>query len=129
VLPGVPDGLCSFEGGWESPLGPIEKVGGCFGWLDIPLCTACAVEAAGLSSLCGDADRCGVMTSGMGRLNPARLPTDALPSLDLVPAGVSGGECTADWGGEGRGEASTEPAGIALRIGVAEPDGTYHWSA
>jgi hypothetical protein len=30
VLAGVPAGLWSLDGGWESPLGPMEKVG-CFG--------------------------------------------------------------------------------------------------
>lgn len=77
----------------------MENVGGCFGWLDMaPVApeVGCAPVPAGLSSLCGEADRWGVMTSGIGLLKPARLPTEALPSLDFVPAGVSGGEWTAD---------------------------------
>ena len=121
VLPGVPAGLCSFEGGCESPLGPMEKVGGCFGWLDMAPVT-CGGGAADVP-LCGDSDLCGVMISE-GRAYP--LAAEPRASRDLVPAGVSGGECTAGNAGEARGEASTEPepACIDLR-GVFEPDPTY----
>lgn len=48
----------------------------------------------------------------------------ALPSREWVAAGVSGGECTVEVGGDGRGDASTEPAGRCFRLGVVVPDGT-----
>ena len=66
---GVPAGDCSFDGGCESPLGPSENVGGCFGWLEIaPEAFERGMGAvpAALSFLCGDADLCGVMTSAPG---------------------------------------------------------------
>ena len=46
----------------------------------------------------------------------------SFPSLD-VTAGVRGGECMAETGGECRGDGAAEPAG-SLREGVIEPDGT-----
>ena len=60
------------------------------------------------------------------------LPTErgrgtALPmdfSRLLVTAGVSGGECTAEAGGEARGEGCWEPAGMCNLLGVVVPDGT-----
>ena len=41
-----------------------------------------------------------------------------------MAAGVSGGECTVDVGGECRGDASVDPEGKNLRLGVVVPDGT-----
>lgn len=77
----------------------------------------------GLSSLWGDADRWGVMTFGAGLLNPDMLLIDAFPSLDFVAAGVRGGDCTADVGGDAFGDGSPEPAGNLL-LGVVVPDPT-----
>lgn len=48
-----------------------------------------------------------------------------MPSLDCDAAGVSGGECMAEAVGDGLGDASTEPAGICLLLGVFVPDGTF----
>ena len=45
------------------------------------------------------------------------------PSRERLAAGVSGGECTADVGGDGLGVASTDPE-ANRREGVAEPEGT-----
>lgn len=62
---------------------------------------------------------CGGRTAGA---LVAALP----PSRERVAAGVRGGECTADDGGEGLGEASTDvpPEVTNLLEGVAEPEGT-----
>lgn len=125
--PGVAEGLASFDGGCESPLGPMENRGPALGCAAIPAAasTDAAVSLEGLSSLCGDADRCGVMMSGAARCRSAgTAPIELLPSLDWVAAGVSGGECTADAGGDARGEGWAEPAGMCIRLGVADPDGT-----
>jgi len=121
---GVPDGLASLDGGCESD-GPMEKRGVGFGCSETPV--ACWTEAAvsfdGFSSFGGDVDLCGVTIFGAAwRIGgTACCP---LPSRDCVAAGVKGGEWTADVGGDGLGEASTEPAGRCLRLGVVVPDGT-----
>lgn len=121
VLVGVPEGLPSCDGGWESPEGPILNRGVLFG-CDATPSTEAAVSLDGFSSLCGDVDRCGVMTSGC-RIAGTEV-MDCLPSLLLVAAGVSGGEWRAEAGGDGLGEASVDPAGKCLRLGVVVPDGT-----
>lgn len=65
------------------------------------------------------------MTSeGGGFLNPVILLTEPLPSLDFVPAGVSGGECTAPSLGEPFGDGFSEPAGMRRLLGVVVPDAT-----
>ena len=75
-----------------------------------------------LSSLCGDADRCGVIISGAGRLNCGTLVIELFPSLDCVAAGVRGGEWTVELGGESLGDGSPEPAGKCRLFGVVLPD-------
>ena len=56
----------------------------------------------------GEIDRCGVMMSG---IDLCGTETDcALPSRVCVAAGVNGGECTADTGGERCGETFLDPA-------------------
>ena len=77
--------------------------------------------------LCGDADRCGVIISD-GRVYPDMLPIDVLPSLVLLPAGVRGGECTAEVGGDILGDASPEPARRCLLLGVVVPEATLRES-
>jgi hypothetical protein len=127
-VPGaVVDGLTSDEGDSESPLGPIENLGPCFGSAETaPICSEAGAE---VGALCGEVDLCGVMTSGMGRGSWGWLLKNGLLSRLFVAAGVSGGECTAVVGGDGLGEGSFEPACICLLLGVATPefvpDGTF----
>ena len=45
-------------------------------------------------------------------------------SFERLAAGVNGGECTAEAGGDGRGDASLEPAGMKRFCGVAVPEWT-----
>jgi hypothetical protein len=86
VLPGVSLGLTSFEGGCESVGGPTVIDGCCLGWDGT-----------------GDEDLCGVMISAGVRAAAAEVTF--LPAFcECVAAGVSGGECTADVGGECLGE-------------------------
>lgn len=124
VGPGVPAGLVSRDGGPESE-GPIENLGVGLGCGATP--AACSTEAAvsfdGFSSFGGDWDLCGVMTSGAW-CRMAGTACGTFPSRECVAAGVRGGECTAECGGDGFGDASTEPAGRCLLLGVPVPDGT-----
>ena len=122
VLAGVPVGLTSWDGGNESPLGPTAKVGAWRGCDETPSAEGAEVGADGF--LEGEADRCGVMTSAGGR-KPGTATNDGLVSLDFVPAGVRGGECTVECGGEILGDAGIEPACMNLLLGVMEPDGTF----
>lgn len=108
---GVADGLVSSDGGKESPAGPTENRGPVFG------CGATALS----DSTCGDAERSGVMRSATRDF----CAVDSGGTLAVVPpvmAGVSGGECMADTGGDGCGEGASEPAGILLD-GVVAPEG------
>lgn len=104
VLAGVSLGLAFCELGCESPVGARECVGCDLGWLD---------TGAAASALLGEADRCGVMISCGGRTWGA-LVGPLPPSRERVAAGVNGGECTAEAGGEVRGVPSPEPACIYL---------------
>jgi hypothetical protein len=121
------EGLTSDEGGSESPLGPIENLGPCFGCAGIA--PDCSEEGAEVGALWGEVDLCGVITSGIGRGSCGWLLKKGLLSRLLVAAGVRGGECTAVVGGDGLGDASVEPAVICLLLGVATPelvpDGTW----
>lgn len=93
-------GLWSLDGGIESPAGPMENLGVCFGCADTPE----SLEDEGIDvgatlrwSLCGEADSCGV-TMASWALAFARWDTDAavlpagFPSRDLEAEGVRGGE-------------------------------------
>lgn len=102
----------------------MEKVAGGLGWLETPLVGSDVAFPALTDDLCGDADRCGVIISD-GREYPERLLTDALLSLVLLPAGVRGGDWTADVGGDILGDASPEPARRCLLLGVVVPDATF----
>lgn len=114
------EGLTSDEGGSESPWGPIENLGPCFGCAGTT--PGCSGAGAEVGALWGEVDLCGVMTSGMGRGNCGWLLKNGLLSRLFVAAGVSGGECTAVLGGDGLGDASTEPAAMCLLLGVAAPE-------
>lgn len=120
---GVPIGLPSFDGGNESPVAPIPWFGACFGRDGMPPVVlsiidrgrefeergsrACAA-ADGLASACGDnevggaswgGDVCGVMAEvGSRCLSCADAGLAVAPEPDA--AGVKGGVCMVDTGGE-----------------------------
>lgn len=50
---------------------------------------------------------------------------DPLPSRDCVAAGVKGGECTLEFGGECFGDGSADPAGRCCLLGVVVPECTF----
>lgn len=146
VLVPEAEGLTSLEPGKESPEGPTTNLGGSLGWLVTPvaseLCLACG--AAGrlmcdgffLSSSVVDKDVGGVSwggdTSGVMMFESCESLLLAgagldLLSLDWVAAGVSGGECIVEVGGEGLGDGAPENA-----MGVREPDegeGAYKYGS
>ena len=127
-VPADPDGLTSLDAGKESPVGPIATDEGFFGYgptmpdasdtdagrgeslgdsrgergtasdwgLLSPLCTA-SMDVGGGS--CGG-ETCGVIMAGSLLWSPTAT---GFPSNDDVPAGVRGGECMAEAGGDGRG--------------------------
>lgn len=108
----VPDGagLCSLDGGIESPDGPIEKRGICLGWAEMPASSVdLGAEVGGCVCWSGEMVNCGVIMSPRA-LATAERGFEA--SREPVTEGVRGGECTADCGGECRGEGAAEPAGI-----------------
>lgn len=139
------EGLTSFDPGRESPEGPTVNLGGSLGWLVIPVVSEpCLAYGAAGTFMCGgfflssseaDNDVGGVSwggdTSGVmmvesceSRLAGAEL---CLLSLDWVAAGVSGGECIVEVGGEGLGDGAPENA-----MGVREPDegeGAYKYGS
>lgn len=103
----------------------MENLGAELGCDAIPA-TDAAVCTEGLSSLKGECERCGVTVSGIICCRkPGMEATAGLPSRELVAAGVRGGECAVDVGGETRGEASVDHVGRCLRLGVVLPEGTF----
>jgi hypothetical protein len=102
VVTGVTAALVSFDGGCVSWPEPESVADICRGWL---------VTASLPCVLCGEVDRCGVMTSfGI----PVGGRTGLAASLERLAAGVKGGEWTADEGGEGCDEALPEPGSGGL---------------
>lgn len=59
-----------------------------------------------------------------GRENGWAALKDCLPSRDFDPAGVKGGECMAEPGGDTLGESALDPALRCLLLGVLLPEGT-----
>ena len=121
VAPGVFTGLTSADGGCESPAGPTLKLGGNLGWLgtapDISIMdfgrTALFTESRAWAAAeirrsvwfsdSRGGESCGVKTAGSWR--PLLKAPDApigvgFTSLEAEPAGVSGGECITEVGGE-----------------------------
>lgn len=127
-VPGDPEGLVSLEGGNESPAGPTVKVGACFGCVaTTPLTSdsdfgrgdgsgdslreAGGTNDSGFFSLCRisidvgggscGGEICGVIIAGSICAFLCSMPGLAFPSCESVPAGVRGGECMTDAGGDG----------------------------
>jgi len=124
VGPGVVTGLVSSEGGPESAEGPRENLGVGRG------CTGMSVTEPGRERAVlfpGEVERCGVTALfGAAALRAWAIEeatVDGCLASFPVTAGVSGGVCIVELGGECRGEAAAEPAG-SRRDGVVMPEGT-----